>query len=105
MHWSPCCRVRLLELLLAAWCLLCGTCCPLAAGQGPGEADEELARQKQVVERFLAVLERNPRRGTALDRVYDFHVENGSLDEFIEQLRERVKAEAADGTGWMLLGL
>src|SRR5258708_99035 len=41
------------------------------------EADPEVARQQQIVSRFLAVLERNPRRGTALDKIYGFHIENG----------------------------
>ena len=31
-------------------------------------ADE--AKQTQIAERFLSVLEKSPRRGTALDRVY-----------------------------------
>src|SRR6478736_1426639 len=80
----------------------------LATGQAPpraGEIDEELARQKQIVDRFLTVLERNPRRGTALDKIYGFHVENGTIEDFAKELRQRVAAKADDGTGWMILGL
>ena len=40
-------------------------------------SDEEVARLQKVAERFITVLEKNPRRGTALDKVYGFHVENG----------------------------
>src|SRR5688500_15418957 len=80
----------------------------LATGQAPpraSEIDEELARQKQIVDRFLTVLERNPRRGTALDKIYGFHVENGTIEDFVKELRQRVADKADDGTGWMILGL
>src|SRR5260221_13904144 len=79
----------------------------LAAGQPPvaSETDEEAARQQQIVARFLTVLERNPRRGTALDKVYGFHIENGSVEEFVKQLRTRTVDKPDEGTGWMILGL
>src|SRR5205814_7509852 len=69
------------------------------------DVDEEFARQRQIVDRFLTVLERNPRRGTALDKVYGFHIENGSIEEFVKQLHERVANKPDDGAGWMILGL
>src|SRR5262245_54414044 len=71
----------------------------------PAETDEESARQRQIVERFLTVLERNPRRGTALDRIYGFHIENGTIEAFVKGLRDRVAAQPDDGAGWMILGL
>src|SRR5262245_6049127 len=78
-----------------------------AAAQAPvvGETDEELARQRQIVDRFLTVLERNPRRGTALDKIYGFHIENGSIEQFVKELRDRVAAKPDDGAGWLILGL
>ena len=55
---------------------------------------EEDARELAILERFVAVLEKNPRKGTALDKVYAFHVERGSLDSLIAANRARVaKAE------------
>ena len=73
MGWTFACRGLIVGLLLAAF--------PLSASaQLPSEGDEEVARQRQIVERFAAVLERNPRRGTALDKIYGFHVENGSIE-------------------------
>src|SRR5882672_10808859 len=69
------------------------------------ETDEDLARRKQIVDRFLTVLERNPRRGTALDKIYGFHVENGTIEDFAKELRQRVADKVDDGTGWMILGL
>jgi tetratricopeptide (TPR) repeat protein len=53
----------------------------------------------------LTVLERNPRRGTALDKVYGFHIENGSIEAFCQELRQRVEQKPDDGAGWMILGL
>ena len=67
-------------------------------------SDEE-AKQVKIAERFLSVLEKSPRRGTALDRVHGHHVEFGTLDDFLEQLKQRIEKNPEDGTGWMLLGL
>lgn len=72
---------------------------------GLNELFEDEQKQVEIAERFLAVLEKNPRRGTALDRTYGHHVEFGSLDEFMQSLCDCVKQSPNDGTGWMLLGL
>lgn len=83
-------------------------CVSVTAALAQAERDDlagEEARQVQVAERFLDVLEKNPRRGTALDRVYGHHVEFGTLDSFLEKLRGRVQNSPEDGAGWMLLGL
>ena len=80
-------------------------------GQNPSEqsTDEEYSeeelKQIQLAERFLGVLEKNPRRGTALDRVYGHHIEFGSLDGFIESLKKRTTETPDDGALWMVLGL
>ncbi|MCA9047323.1 MAG: tetratricopeptide repeat protein, partial [Planctomycetaceae bacterium] len=68
------------------------------------ELQEEEARRIQIADRFLNVLEKNPRYGTALDRVYGHHVEFGSLDEFIQTLQDRAQDDDS-GTQWMLLGM
>jgi tetratricopeptide (TPR) repeat protein len=75
------------------------------AGQAPGSPEAEEAREKQAAERFLSLLEKNPRRGTALDRVYGYHVERGTLDAFIKTYADRVEKDPRDGTGWLILGL
>ncbi len=69
------------------------------------ELTEEEQKQLAITERFFTVLEGNPRRGTALDRIYGHHVEFGTLDDFMAMLRGRVEKASDDGTGWMLLGL
>ncbi|MFO0943583.1 MAG: tetratricopeptide repeat protein [Pirellulales bacterium] len=69
------------------------------------ELTEEEQQQVKTAERFLTVLEKNPRRGTALDRVYGHHVEFGTLDKFIASLRQRAEKSPNDGAIWMLIGL
>ncbi|MBC7818006.1 MAG: tetratricopeptide repeat protein, partial [Planctomycetaceae bacterium] len=87
---------------------------PTAEGaQGEPESDEanaEDAEARKSAERFLMVLERNPRKGTALDKVVEFHVDHESLADLIARLRE--KAGAADkgkpdeaGRAWLVVGL
>ncbi len=69
------------------------------AGETPEEAKERVA-----AERFLQLLKRRPRLGTALDKVYGYHVGRGSLDEFTASL-EKEAAAGDDGNVWMVLGM
>ena len=71
------------------------------------EVDPEEAKEKSVADRFVTVLEKNPRRGTALDKVYGFHVERGSLDPLIKTYRDKTQtAKGAEaGVAWMIVGL
>ena len=69
------------------------------------EADAGETRERRSMERFLSLLEKNPRRGTPLDRVYGYHVERGSLDEFIKSYRDRLDKKPDDGAAWLILGL
>src|SRR5262245_12981535 len=98
-------RKFVLGFITASIWLLAAFPWSLLPAQQPENTDGELARQKQVIERFVSVLERSPRRGTAFDKIYGFHVENGSLDEFVTMLRERTASKADDGAAWMILGL
>ncbi len=75
-----------------------------SADEGSEQSEAEAAQIK-AAERFLTVLEKTPRRGTALDRVYGHHVEFGTLDQFLGKLREKTQTLPDDGTAWMLLGL
>src|SRR5215831_14090741 len=52
------------------------------------ELSPEEKREQEIVDRFAGILEKNPRRGTALDRVYGYHVERGSLDDLIKKYRD-----------------
>lgn len=72
---------------------------PAAENESP-----EAERERTTAERFFALLQRRPRLGTALDKVYGYHVGRGSLDEFTKGLEEMARAED-DGNLWMVLGM
>src|SRR5947209_533705 len=76
---------------------------PPAGKDAPLSPEEQ--RERQVIERFLTVLEKNPRRGTALDRVYGHHVEHGSLEGLLARYRQRTQKDPKDGVAWLILGL
>src|SRR6478672_11774692 len=80
--------------------------CSLATGGicAAQEADDE-QREKAIAERFRTVLEGNPRRGTALDRFYGYHVERGSLDGLVAEYQKRTANDPKDGAAWMIMGL
>src|SRR5881396_44975 len=69
------------------------------------ELSPEEKREQEIIDRFVTVLEKNPRRGTALDRVYGYHVERGSLEELLKKYRDRTEKDAKDGVAWMVLGM
>ena len=68
-----------------------------------GDAEEE--RERLVAQRFRKLLETNPRRGTALDRLYGYHVERGTLDRLVDDYASRTKQNPKDGVAWMIVGL
>ena len=68
------------------------------------ETPEEI-RARKINDRFFSLLKKRPRLGTALDRVYGFHVERGSLDAFTKELQQEAAQKPGDGTPWMLLGM
>jgi tetratricopeptide (TPR) repeat protein len=79
---------------------------PTRAGARPQDAAAESeTRERRSMERFLSLLEKNPPRGTPLDRVHGYHVERGSLDEFIKSYRDRLDKKPGDGAAWLILGL
>ena len=82
---------------------------PKAADKPVPAANDEDDRQRQIIERFLSVLEANPRRGTALDKIYGYHIERGTLDELLKKHRDKVAgtdaAPADVGKSAMIVGL
>lgn len=92
--------------VLLLWCAM------FTVAQDTDQADdsateytEEEQRQIDLAGRFLTILQRNPREGTALERVYGHHLEFGTLDEFIEKLEAELKEDATNGASWMVLGM
>ena len=73
-------------------CVVCYLVRP--PGAGPARRSRRRRRSGPPADRSwsgsLTVLEKNPRRGTALDKIYGFHVENGSLEPVRQDvLRDR----------------
>lgn len=69
--------------------------------------DDEVSEKQADLhaKRFLSILEKNPQRGTALEKVFVHHLQRGTLDTFIQSLEKRTQLDPNDGTAWMLLGL
>ncbi|MBL8810316.1 MAG: tetratricopeptide repeat protein, partial [Planctomycetaceae bacterium] len=66
--------------------------------------DTEATEERANYERFLAVLRRRPAPGTALDRVYSYHQDFGTLGEFCSALKTEA-ANSTDGVASLILGL
>ena len=96
--------VRFLLLCRITFCGLLISACRTVISQEP---DPEEAKEKSVVDRFVVVLKKNPRRGTALDKVYGYHVERGSLDGLVKTYRDKTQtSKGADaGAAWLIVGL
>lgn len=63
-------------------------------------------RERQIAEKFLQVLLRRPSPGTALDRVYGYHIQAGTLDQLMSDLKTEADQDGEDaGARYMLLGL
>ena len=69
-----------------------------------GPAQAQTADPEQIADRFLQVLLRRPRPGTALDRVFSYHTQNESLEPFLSSLDVSRDVEQA-GEKQMILGL
>jgi tetratricopeptide (TPR) repeat protein len=86
--------------VLVLWCLTTAIIPAYPQTEGTDEA-----RAQQVAGRFLELFEKNPKRGTALDRIYSFQVERGTLDKFVQGYADRAAKAPEDGTSWLILGL
>ena len=81
--------------------------CPVLVAQNEGttQLSEAEVREKAVVDRFWGLLERSPRRGTSLDRVYGWYVDTGQMEQLIEKCVKLTEAKPDDAKAWLLLGL
>ncbi len=95
--------LRSISLLLAWLILVASTTVFRALAQDPAAESD---REAQIAERFLDVLLRRPRPGTALDRVYGYHIQAGSLDQLMQDLEsDDERGDEAPGAREMLRGL
>ncbi len=74
------------------------------ASQVAEQENPEAAKERVAAERFLELLKKRPRLGTALDKVYGYHVSRGSLDEFTASLQQQAES-GGDGNLWLVLGM
>ncbi len=102
----------------ALWLLLisvgAGLCLPLHVNaQQPtadanAQANAEEQKEKLAADKFLDLLIKKPATGTALDRVFGYHVERGTVARLIDGLTERTKLSSnldEIGRHWFLIGL
>jgi tetratricopeptide (TPR) repeat protein len=62
-------------------------------------------QDKEVVDRFWNILLQSPRYGIAFDRVYSYHVDQGTVHELTEQVRKQTVSEPKNGKAFLLFGL
>jgi tetratricopeptide (TPR) repeat protein len=88
---------------------LSATVVVLALGAWPARTSSDSPGDDDTARRMLAklqqALERNPRRGTTWERVFQTHLVRGSVEEWVAGYRARVAKDPRDGVAWMLLGL
>ena len=68
------------------------------------ESSEE-AQERAATERFLGLLRKQPRPGTALDRVYSFYRDRGTLEQFLSEQRTLMTDGDQEGVACLLVGL
>lgn len=94
--------------ILVGLCLI-GTSQPVSAQDiidKDGGDNIAASREAMIADKFMQVLLRRPAPGTALDRVYGYHVQAGSLDATLDGLKSDVDEGGDDaGAKAMLLGL
>ncbi len=67
---------------------------------------DQTGRETFAADRFLQILRQRPAPGTALDRLYGYHVQAGTLNQLLEQLaNEKITDEEKSGKRFLLLGL
>ena len=76
-------------------------------GQTPqtsGDESDEDKKERIAAERFLDLLKKKPRLGTALDKVYGYHVSRGTLDALSANLESQAEKEK-NGNLWQVVGM
>jgi tetratricopeptide (TPR) repeat protein len=95
--------LRIVLAVLLGWAVvIAGSVATCLAQESTDDAVE-----RQNMERFATILERNPRRGPAFEKVYGYHLERGSLDTLVtsyqQQAEQRRTLDAA--ARWMIVGM
>lgn len=72
--------------------------------EGKTEESDEDKRERISAERFLDLLKKKPRLGTALDKVYGYHVSRGSLDSLTADIESQAEKDK-NGNLWLVVGM
>lgn len=65
----------------------------------------DVANEQMLAERFWGILIKNPRRGTALDRVCDHYAQSGQMDSLLEKAENMIQSDPENAKAWLLAGL
>lgn len=93
----PVCRPCRLWLILV-------TCVLTVSSPAVSSPADEISREEKLADRYLQLLKRSPKQGTALDRVFEYHQSAGSLNALVEGLREDAD-NSTDGGACFVRGL
>ena len=74
------------------------------SGSIKNEESDEDKKERISAERFLDLLKKKPRLGTALDKVYGYHISRGSLDALTTGI-ETQAAQEENGNLWLVVGM
>ncbi len=68
------------------------------------EDSDEDKKDRITAERFLDLLKKRPRLGTALDKVYGYHISRGSLETLSAGIEAQAEIEK-NGNLWLVVGM
>ena len=68
------------------------------------EDSDEDKKDRVTAERFLDLLKKKPRLGTALDKVYGYHISRGSLETLTAGIEAQAEKEK-NGNLWLVVGM
>ncbi|MDR1492299.1 MAG: tetratricopeptide repeat protein [Planctomycetaceae bacterium] len=69
------------------------------------ETSDSQANEKQAIDRFWKILVQSPRKGTALDRVYSYYIDEGKWDALHDLAQSPTISEPNNGKSFLLFGL
>jgi tetratricopeptide (TPR) repeat protein len=99
------CRTIFAASCFASVFLTLAVLCSVWAQDSSPDVEEEVPAEQLIADRFLAILERNPRRSTSLDRAYDYYAATGDSETLITRYSEKIIDSPEDANLWLVLGL
>jgi tetratricopeptide (TPR) repeat protein len=97
--------LRRYRLVICWQLLLAFACCSVDLSPTFSQDTTEESESQKLAERYLSVLERNPQRGTAFDKVIEIYPTNEQLVGLIERYSKRANDSPDDFSALMMVGL